>query len=279
MARFALEPPLDRIPLVLDFVDVDSRKWLDLAGENRLPWSWLYRREAATLGAFERRAALHAFAATVVNEREKAVAKDLAPTANIHVVENGVELERLKPPGPPATGAQVVFCGVMNYAPNEQGMMWFVQHVWPLVKRQRQDATLVIVGASPTAALRSTCADDRSIQVTGRVADVREWLWNSAVSVAPLHVARGVQNKALEAIAAGLPIVMTKAVADGLPTLGDAASEADDADKFARGVLEVLAMPPAARRARAETADLSRLKWSNTLRPLWSLLEAAVRKS
>jgi sugar transferase (PEP-CTERM/EpsH1 system associated) len=275
MARFAVAPPLDRTPMVLDFVDVDSRKWRDLAETTSPPMSWIYRREAATLGAFEARAARHAAAAIVVNEREAAVARELAPDANIHVVRNGVETEHLRPRNAPPPSSRVVFCGVMNYMPNDQAMQWFVRHVWPLVRAERQDATLAIVGSNPTPTLQSMCAADSSIEITGRVPDVRQWLWESAVAIAPLLVARGVQNKALEAVATGLPIVITAAVAAGLPPLAAAASVANDPETFARCVLDHLALAPAERRARAASADLSGLEWSSTLVPLWTLLEAA----
>lgn len=276
MARFALQPPLDSIPLVLDFVDVDSQKWRDMAAVSRPPLSWLYRREAATLGAFEARAAERAVSSLVVNAREALIARDLAPAANVRVLNNGVELTRLHPPSAPADSSRVVFCGVMNYAPNDEGMRWFVRYVWPLVRTARPDATLAIVGSDPTPALKSLCAAEPSIEVTGRVPDVREWLWGSAVGIAPLHVARGVQNKALEAIAAGLPIVITEAVAGGLPDAAAyASSVANTPDQFAHHVLALLALSPSERRARAAASDLSHLTWSRTLEPLWSLLAHA----
>jgi polysaccharide biosynthesis protein PslH len=276
MAKFALQPPLDRVPLVLDFVDIDSQKWRDLAAESRWPHSWIYRREAATLGAFEARAAAHAAAALVVNKREADLARALAPAATIQVLSNGVELERLRPLGPPAAGARIVFCGVMDYAPNDEGMQWFVREVWPLVRERRSDATLAIVGRGATPALRSLCENDASIAVTGRVKDVRDWLWESAVGIAPLRVARGVQNKALEAIAAGLPIVLTDAVAGGLPPQAMPASRvANTPQAFAEQVVDLLRLSPADRRAMAASANLSELTWSQTLAPLWSILERA----
>jgi sugar transferase (PEP-CTERM/EpsH1 system associated) len=276
MAKFALQPPLNEIPLVLDFVDVDCQKWSDLAAESRWPHSWVYRREAATLGAFETRAAGHATTALVVNAREADLARALAPTANIQVVSNGVELERLRPLTPPTANPSVVFCGVMDYAPNDEGMQWFVRAVWPRVRERRPDATLSIVGNRPTAVLRGLCESDASIAVTGRVADVREWLWNSAVAIAPLHVARGVQNKALEAIAAGLPIVITEAVAGGLPPEAAAASfVANTPPHFADHVVDLLGRSPQDRRAIAAASDLGRLTWSRTLEPLQAIFERA----
>jgi sugar transferase (PEP-CTERM/EpsH1 system associated) len=280
MARFAMRSPLSHVPMVLDLVDVDSRKWHDLAAVSQPPLSWVYRREAATLGRFEADAATTARVALVVNEREAEVARALAPGANVRVVRNGVELDNLKPPSRPPDSARVVFCGVMNYAPNDEGMSWFVTEVWPLVRASRPDATLAIVGADPKPGLLKRCATDRSITVTGRVPDVREWLWDSAVGIAPLHVARGVQNKALEAIAAGLPIVITEAVAGGLPpAAAHASSVANTPERFAEQVLALLALSPVERRARAAAADLSTLTWTHTLAPLWPLLEHASRQS
>lgn len=280
MARFAMQAPLSRLPMVLDFVDVDSKKWEAMARSAAPPLSWIYQREAATLGAFEAGAADRASSALVVNAREAELARQLSKDANIQVMQNGVELERLKPPGPPSARPRVVFCGVMSYAPNAEGMTWFVEHVWPLVRARRSDATLAVVGLDPSPAFISLCGRDPSITVTGRVADVRDWLWDSAVGVAPLHVARGIQNKALEAIAAGLPIVITTAVAGGLPAVATPASRAADTPReFAEHVLDLLAMTPAQRRSIASSADLSALEWSKTLEPLWPIFEFAAQPS
>lgn len=276
MARFAMQAPLDDLPMVMDFVDVDSRKWRDLAAASHPPKSWIYSREARTLGAFETRAAYKAVTSFVVNEREAEIARALAPGANVQVMPNGVELERLRPLGPPSQSPRLVFCGVMNYAPNCQGMTWFVEKVWPLVHAKRPDATLAVVGLDPSPGFRALCAPDPSITVTGRVADVRDWLWDSAVAIAPLHVARGVQNKALEAIAAGLPIVLTEAVAGGLPLAAAYASRvANTPAQFAGHVLDLLSQTPEQRRAMAASADFSNLAWANTLTPLWPIVESA----
>ena len=276
MARFAMQPPLERIPFVLDFVDVDSRKWQDMAEASAPPKSWIYRREAATLGAFESRAATRAIASLVVNEREAGNARALAASANVRVLANGVELERLHPPHPPAAEPRVVFCGVMSYSPNADGMAWFVEKVWPLVRAARPDATLAIVGSDPSPSLRALPKNDASITVTGRVPDVRQWLWDSAVGIAPLHVARGLQNKALEAIAAGLPIVITGEVAGGLPESAASASRiANTPEDFAAHVINLLSLSPEQRRTIARSANLSELTWSRTLEPLWPIMKAA----
>ena len=276
MAQFALQSPLAEIPLVLDFVDVDSQKWKDLAAQSAWPRSWIYRREAATLGAFEARAAARAVTSLVVNAREASLARALAPGADVRVLSNGVELDRLRPTQAPSSKAQIVFCGVMDYAPNDDGMRWFVREVWPLVRSTRPDATLAIVGPGATKDLRQLCAGDPAITITGRVPDVRDWLWDSAVGIAPLHVARGLQNKALEAIAAGLPIVITEAVAGGLPPeAAPALAVANAADRFAHHLIALLNEAPERRRRLAAAAELSSLTWPNTLEPLWPILKHA----
>ena len=196
----------------------------------------------------------------------------------MQVLANGVELERLRPMGSPTASPRVVFCGVMSYEPNAAGMTWFVEKVWPLVRAARPDATLAVVGPDPSQAFRARCEPDPSITVAGRVADVRDWLWGAAVGIAPLHVARGVQNKALEAIAAGLPIVITEAVAGGLPPQAAYASRvANRPERFADHLLELLALTPIERRAMARAADLSALTWPRTLAPLWPIFESAAR--
>jgi len=277
MGRLALAPPLSGLPLILDLVDVDSRKWQDLSASSRWPLSWVYSREARTLGAFEARAAAAAVATLVVNEREAEIARRLAPSANVQVIANGVELDRLRPVGAPSDQARVVFCGVMNYAPNDQGMRWFISEVWPIVKQHRADATLAVVGADPHRSFEALCARDHSIEVTGRVPDVRPWLWESAVGIAPLQVARGVQNKALEAIAAGLPIVITPAVADGLPVEAARATlVAQSPGDFAQQVLALLSITAEARRERASLARLNKLQWANTLSPMGKLFDDAL---
>ena len=168
--------------------------------------------------------------------------------------------------GPPRGSPRVVFCGVMSYAPNDQGMTWFVARCgrWcaPRGRTRRSPSS------APIRHRRSdrSASGDPSITVTGRVPDVREWLWGSAVGIAPLHVARGVQNKALEAIAAGLPIVITDAVAGGLPQAALLASSVSNTpEQFAQQTIDLLSMSPSERRARAASADLSHLTWSSVL--------------
>ena len=276
MARLALEAPLAGRPFVLDLVDVDSAKWAAMADRSTGWRRWLYRREAATLGAFEARASGLAEVTLLVNDRELASLARLAPAVTARVIPNGIDVTAFRPPGPPAADPIVVFCGVMNYEPNAAGVRWFARDVWPLVKAARPDARFTIVGAHPGTAVRALGRDDPSIEVTGHVPAVQPYLWRSAVAVAPLHLARGLQNKVLEALAAGLPVVATPVVLEGLPEEARGAClEAATAEAFARQVIAVLGEPPGQRRARAAEAPLDRLSWAEQLRPLEEVLRSA----
>jgi glycosyltransferase involved in cell wall biosynthesis len=154
--------------------------------------------------------------------------------------------------------------------------LWLALKVWPLVRARRPDATLALVGANPTARLRSACAADGSIRVTGTVPDVRPFLWEAAAAAAPLGVARGVQNKVLEAVAAGLPAVITPQVAGGLPpSIMPACSVRETPDAFAAAILELLALTGDERGKRVRTARLQSLAWGTTLEPLWEILTRA----
>jgi polysaccharide biosynthesis protein PslH len=279
MARYALEPPLDRVPLAIDMVDADSAKWADLAGHARWPKRWIYVREAHTLASFEALAMRQAAVTLCVNERERRLLAAIAPDARIEVVENGVDLSGFGPPaeGPPRIPGRVAFTGVMNYEPNAQGALWFAREVWPDVRRSLPRATFAIVGAHPTPAVRALHDPATGIEVTGAVPAVPPFLWEASLAVAPLHTARGVQNKVLEAVAAGLPCVVTPAVREGLPPeVLPACTVAGDAPRFAEAVVALLSKTPEALAALA-AVDLAPLAWERRLARLPALLEEAAR--
>lgn len=269
-------PSLRSVPVVLDMVDVDSAKWAALAESAAAPLSWIYRREATVLRRYEAMAMARASVTLVVNQRERDVARDIAPAASIAVVENGVDLERLRPSAAPSGAPVVVFCGVMDYPPNVEGAIWLARKVWPLVRARRPDARLEIVGAHPARGVRALEDSTQGIHITGSVPDVRPYLWRAAVAVAPLHTARGVQNKVLEAVAAGLPVVVTPEVAAGLPPqVASACATAETVDNFAVQVLSWLSYDRDERRRLAGTADLGQLAWETRLRPVREMLEKA----
>ena len=183
----------------------------------------------------------------------------IAPDTPVAVVSNGIDLASFSPSSPPSAEPEVVFCGVFNYAPNVAGALWLASEIWPRVLEAEPRARLSLVGMHPTRAIRDL-ARQPSIRVTGAVPDVRPYLWNASVAVAPLLLARGLQNKVLEALAAGLPCVVTPAVFEGLPDIVRPASvPAGDAAAFAEAIVRLIRATPEARRMAAGRARLNEL--------------------
>lgn len=276
MVRYAMEPPLEGIPFVLDMVDLDSEKWRTLSRSTAWPRRLIYKREARCLARFEATAVRASRTTLAVNRKEADAVRRLAPEADIRVVGNGVDIEGFAPPDRPSGKAQVVFCGVLNYGPNEEAVLRLARDIWPMVLETRPDARLLIVGAHPTASIQALAQRDPSITVTGEVPDVRPFLWESAIAAVPLRTARGLQNKVLEALASGLPAVVSGVVAEGLPDFALAGCAVADTDQdFARIIGDWLGQPADARREIARRARLETLTWQEQLRPLCGIAREA----
>jgi sugar transferase (PEP-CTERM/EpsH1 system associated) len=207
--------------VVLDLVDVDSDKWCQYAQASSGPKRWLYNREAKTLLGLERAAAAHFAATLLVSPYEAQTFERLAPESvgRIHSVANGVDLSLFSGdqnfPNPFSKGEiPLVMTGAMDYRPNVEGALWFAKSVMPLITSRLPDARFYIVGSNPARSLTATAFP--GVTVTGRVPDVRPYITHAAASVAPLHIARGVQNKVLEAMALEKPVVATTAASRAL---------------------------------------------------------------
>jgi sugar transferase (PEP-CTERM/EpsH1 system associated) len=205
----------DRTPVVMDFVDVDSEKWLEYGARLRPPARWIYALEGQRLRRLEGIAARRANRCLVVSREEVKVLESFAPWARTTAIPNGVDLEYFVPPRIPAAGSTIVFTGAMDYFPNVDAAKYFVDAVFPRVRDRAPDAQFRIVGKNPTPAVRSL-ASRPGVTVTGGVPDVRPYLRDAALAVAPLRVARGIQNKVLEGMAMGLPVVATRPAHEGL---------------------------------------------------------------
>jgi sugar transferase (PEP-CTERM/EpsH1 system associated) len=269
---------LEGFPLVLDMVDVDSAKWSALAATARPPRAWIYGREARYLERFEIEITHRAAATILTTNQERDTLRALVPNARIEVMQNGVDAGSLHASGPPRASRTVVFCGVMNYPPNEEGAVWLAREVWPQVRQVQPEARLALVGSHPTRRVLDLARE--GITVTGHVDDVRPYLWDAAVAAAPLLTARGVQNKVLEAVAAGLPVVVTPVVAAGVPEeVRPACDTAAGPSAFAAALIRLLALSPDDRRRRADRADVTSITWERRLGGLRAIVEAAARRS
>jgi sugar transferase (PEP-CTERM/EpsH1 system associated) len=229
--------------LVVDFVDADAQKWLAYAHSAPLPARWLYQAEARRLVRFERRALDAAAAGIMISETERRLQAELQPAgaSKLFVIPNGVDTDFFRPTSAPARPRQnVVFCGRMDYAPNVDGAEWFVREILPRVRERCPEALFSIVGAAPTARVLALGAAP-GVEVTGSVPDVRPYLAGAAVVVAPLRIARGIQNKVLEGLAAGRPVVATPDALDGIAAQpGRDLLVGADAESFAAAVADVL---------------------------------------
>jgi len=204
-----------QLPMLVDFVDVDSAKWTQYAPEHRWPLSWLYRREGRRLLAFEREVAARAQHSFFVTDNEAELFLGSAPEsrARVSAMCNGVDAEYFSPEhvlaSPYAAGEiPLVFTGAMDYWPNIDAVSWFAGEIFPLLRARRPELRFYIVGRSPTPAVSALAGDD--VVVTGSVDDVRPYLQHAAVVVAPLRLARGIQNKVLEAMAMGQAVVASQ---------------------------------------------------------------------
>lgn len=211
-------PDMGRLPTLVDFVDMDSAKWAQYAGARRWPLSWLYRREAERLLAWERAVAARAKHSFFVTAAECDLFLQAAPecAGRVEAMGNGVDAEYFAPDparGSPFDSAEIplVFTGAMDYWPNIDAAVWFAAAVLPELRRRHPAIRFYVVGRNPAPAVRALAG--AAVTVTGAVADVRPYLAHAVVVVAPLRIARGIQNKVLEAMAMARPVVASAACA------------------------------------------------------------------
>lgn len=210
MAPYALTVPATRH--VLDFCDADSEKWREWSEHCSRPLRRLWQAEARRLADDERRWARLADCTTFITPRERAVLTGLDSALCCEVVRNGVSLPPVAPPPAETCEPIVGFVGAMDYAPNVDGIRTFVREVWPLIRTRCPTAELHVIGRDPVSSIRKLHGRD-GILVTGTVDDVGEHIRRLRVGIAPLRIARGIPNKALELMAHGRPLVATPAVA------------------------------------------------------------------
>ena len=262
--------PADR-PAVMDFVDVDSAKFGQLAETAALPLRPLLRREARLLGRFERDVAARVAASLFVTDAEAALFRAGGGRGRIAVVENGIDARFFDPAATferlPA-GPLIVMTGQMDYRPNVDAAIWFADAVLPRLRLRHPEACFAIVGRNPAPALQAL-ARRPGVRVTGAVPDVRPWLAAATVCVAPLKLARGVQNKVLEAMAMARPVIASPAAAEGIDH-GGTVEVADGVDAWVERVGAVLAAPRKNLAGRAQV--LNRYAWAVRLAPLDALL-------
>lgn len=265
---------------IADMVDVDSAKWARYSNDRRWPISWLYRRESNRLLDFEASVARQFDATLFVSDAEAELFLKLAgtPGLSVHAAENGVDTDYFRPnsgqSSPYGQGAKVIaFTGAMDYWPNVDAVSWFAKDVFPKLRQLFPDVRFAIVGARPTAEVRRL-GEREGVLVTGTVPDVRPYLEHAVAAVAPLRIARGVQNKVLEGMAMGLPVVATPDAAEGLNVIaGRELIVARSSDEFVGALTDVM-RGEISIGAAARDRVLSSYSWEANLSRVRDLLES-----
>jgi len=238
VAQFADHFP--QVPRIMQFAELDSSRWGQYARRSPIPLRWIYSIEQRRFFAYERRIAhsfSHALVCTAFEQRDF---ERLIPGVAVSLVGNGVDLDYFRPVGDVKRPGSIVFTGVMDYLPNIDAVVWFCDEVLPLIHAQMPEASFVICGSRPARAVRRL-AKRQGVSVTGRVPDTRPYLDSAEVFVAPLRMARGIQNKLLEAMAMGLPCVASTTAASGTVLANGAGIlAADEPREFAEYVLHLL---------------------------------------
>lgn len=283
VAQYALLGGAPRpIVRVHDPCDVDSDKWRQYASSRGGIMRWIYAREARTLAAAEREYTARFDATLVVSPTEAEVLAQIAPLhrARIHVVTNGVDTEYFDPalefasPYPKGSNV-VVFTGAMDYFANVDGVGWFADDVFPVIRRAVPQAVFAIVGSNPAAQVRALGGRE-GVLVTGRVPDIRPYLQHARVVVAPLRIARGVQNKVLEAMAMARPVVATSNALQGLPEAREGGVVvADDVASMAAAITGHLRGAAGSRAEASRNLVRDRYSWDTSVGRLERLLMPA----
>ena len=262
-----------------DLADVDSEKWRAYAETGGGPMRWVHRREWRRVAALEGRIARELDWSTFVSAEEAALFRGQRPAEaeKIRAVPSGVDFGYFDPAIAqekpyPTDRLNFVFTGTMDYPPNVDAVRWFVREILPIIRRS-QKADFHIVGSSPSAEVRALAGD--GVFVTGRVPDVRPYVAWATAAVAPMRIARGIQNKVLEAMAMGRPVVVTPDALEGIDaTAGEELLLGDGAEAFAARCLEA-ARPEAAAIGLAARRLIERsYSWAGRLRGFDGLLGA-----
>lgn len=265
---------------VMDFVDIDSDKWMQYAATVTWPMSWIYRRESKLLLDYEKQVARLFDSATFVSETEADLFKRLAPEVaeKVTYFNNGVDADYFSPqniyPNPYLAGIDtLVFTGAMDYWANVDAVQWFASNIFPAIRLQLPKVEFYIVGARPSAAVMAL-GDLPGIIVTGSVPDIRPYLAHASMAVAPLRIARGIQNKVLEAMAMGKTVIASPQAIEGINANPDRDMVvANDESDFIHRIIELLQNGPNHAIGRAaRTRVLEDYNWKKNLERIDALL-------
>ncbi|MBT5047939.1 MAG: TIGR03087 family PEP-CTERM/XrtA system glycosyltransferase [Rhodospirillaceae bacterium] len=281
MAQYAMGDAASGARRVVDYVDVDSDKWRQYAAAKSWPAGWIYGRESRRLLSFEREVAAASDASLFVSEAEADLFRGLAPesASKIGALNNGVDFEFFDPTEPherpfDGTDPTLVFTGAMDYWANVDAVAWFANEVFPGIRAKCPTAQFWIVGARPSTQVTGLTSIP-GVHVTGSVPDIRPYMAHADIIVAPLRLARGIQNKVLEAMAMARPIIASPEALEGIEAeIGRDIISADGAQAFVEQTINLLGQTGANEMGDcARERVVSTYGWSSNLAGLKTLLE------
>jgi sugar transferase (PEP-CTERM/EpsH1 system associated) len=262
-------------PKILDFGDMDSQKWLEYTAYKPWPLSWGYWWEGQRLLAEEKRLARRFDVCTATTRAEWETLAGYGVDTPSDWFPNGVDASAFAPTSEPYDPDTICFIGRMDYYPNQQGMFEFCADVLPLLRERRPGIKLLIVGADPSPAVRKL-GELPGVTVTGSVPQVQPYVLRSALTVAPLRIARGTQNKMLESMAMGVPVVSSRIAAGGVDAVaGEHLLAASTPQEYRDAILRILDDP--AERTRLSSAGRARVlsnhAWPSSMQRLDRIIE------
>jgi sugar transferase (PEP-CTERM/EpsH1 system associated) len=263
--------------LFMDFMDLDSDKWSQYASTAKWPMNWVYRRESRLLGLYETRVEREFDASFFISQAEVDLFRVRFGSAEkIHVLGNGIDGDYFMPPAvDPNNGAPVfIFTGVMDYKPNIDAVTWVVDNAWQQIVDLYPGARFIIAGMTPTANILAL-AKSPGIEVTGFVDDILPYFHQAGYFLAPLRIARGVQNKVLQAFACGLPVIATNMGAEGIDyTDGEDILLANTPDEFIEQIKVLHSDAELRQRIKTNALALirNRYSWDGQLKPLDTII-------
>ncbi len=278
----SVAPYVERLaaPLkIIDYGDMDSQKWREYASHRAFPLSMGYWLEAVKLERRERQLAAHFDLSTCTTRAELESLRALGVSTPSDWFPNGVDAEFFAPDGDGYDSDLAAFVGRMDYYPNQQGVLAFCRDVLPALQAKRPGARLAIVGADPPEHIRAL-GKLPGVTVTGSVPDVRPHVRRAALTIAPLAIARGTQNKILESMAMGVPVVCSPQASGGVDAVaGEHLLVASGTDQWVVAIDRLLGDAQVRRQLSAAGRDrvLSHHSWAASMRRLDGLIEEAAK--
>jgi len=279
MGQYVPESLPSEMPSVFIMEDIDSDKWRSYAGTKPWPLSWLYARESRRLFAFEKQKAAQFDISVFISQAEADLFKEMAPEVADRVTNRtqGVDSDFFDPKAElenpyDADVLPLVFCGAMDYWPNVDAVTWYVEEVLPKVRERHPDVLFAIVGMNPTEQVQRLGEQD-NVVVTGPVPDVRPYVCFARAAVLPLRIARGIQNKALEAMAMETPVIATPDALNGIIACPEFKPHVCETVEQLIAASEAVLNADNPREPGGRTCVLRHYNWEANLRRIGQMLE------